>query len=204
MTTLQFLSILGVATSAATGALVAGHKKLDAFGTLVVAFVTALGGGTLRDLLLGLTPVFWIKDTLPVTVALLTAGITFFAMRQFLLPAKLLLILDAMALGFFAVVGSQRAFDTGASPLIATIMGMLTGAAGGALRDVLCGEIPTIFLRAELYATAAILGSFLFCILASLHFPTNFCLFCGAALTFTVRIAALKWKIALPIASVKN
>jgi uncharacterized membrane protein YeiH len=196
MTTLQLLDLLGVAT-------VAGHKKLDIFGTLVVAFVTALGGGTVRDLLLGLTPVFWIKDTLPVSVALLTAGITFFLMRRVLLPAKLLLILDALGLGVFAVLGAQRALDAGASPLIATIMGMLSGSAGGAIRDVLCGEIPTV-LRAEVYATAAIIGGTLFCIMERLNLPRDLCLFCGAALTFCVRIAALKWKMALPIADLRK
>lgn len=203
MTTLQFLDLLGVATFAASGALVAGRKKLDIFGTLVVAFVTALGGGTVRDLLLGLTPVFWIKDTLPVTIALLTAAFTFFAMRWVLLPAKLLLILDALGLGVFAVLGAQRALDAGASGLIATIMGMLSGVAGGAIRDILCGEIPTI-LRAEIYATAAILGATLFCISERLGLPRDMALFCGAALTFAIRIAALKWKMALPQATVRK
>ncbi|HEX9997161.1 MAG TPA: trimeric intracellular cation channel family protein [Abditibacterium sp.] len=203
MTTLQLLDLVGVATFAASGALVAGHKKLDLFGTLVVAFVSALGGGTVRDLLLGLTPVFWVKDTLPVSVALATGALTFCLMRRVLLPAKWLLFLDALGLGTFAVLGCGRALDAGASPLIATMMGMLSGVAGGAIRDVLCGEVPTI-LRAEVYATAALAGGALFCALEQGGVSRDGALFLGAALTFSVRVAALKWKIALPVAAVKG
>ena len=203
MTTLQFLDLLGVATFSASGALVAGRKKLDFLGTLVVAFVSALGGGTVRDVLLGLKPVFWIKDTLPVVVALLTAAITFWAMRRVIFPSKLLLVLDALGLGVFAVLGCDRALDADASPLIATMMGMLSGAAGGAIRDVLCGEVPTI-LRAEVYATAALAGGALFCLLDRTGISRDFALFSGAALTFAVRVAALKWKMALPVAGVKE
>ncbi|PQV63119.1 putative membrane protein YeiH [Abditibacterium utsteinense] len=203
MTTLQFLDLLGVATFAASGALVAGRKKLDIFGALVVAFVSALGGGTIRDVLLGLTPVFWIKNTLPVAVVIVAALSTLVLMRFWTFPTRALLVLDALGLGVFAVLGAQRALDAGAPPLIATLMGMLSGAAGGAIRDVLCGDIPTV-LRAEVYATAAILGGTAFCAVEKLGFSRDAALFCGALLTFGVRIAALKWKVALPQANIKS
>lgn len=202
MTTLQILDLLGVATFAASGALVAGRKKLDVFGALVVAFVSALGGGTIRDVLLGLTPVFWVKDTLPVVVVLIAAASTLVLMRVFTFSTRIFSILDALGLGVFAVLGAERALAAGASPSIATLMGMISGAAGGAMRDVLCAEIPAI-LRAEVYATAALIGAAAFCLLGTLGFPRDTAFFGGAALTFATRIVALKWKIALPKAVVK-
>lgn len=203
MTLLQFLDLLGVATFAASGALVAGHKKLDLFGTLVVAFVSALGGGTIRDVLLGLTPVFWVKNTLPIVVVFAAALSTFVAMRFIVFPARVLAILDALGLGVFAVLGAGRALSAGASPLIASLMGMLSGAAGGAMRDVLCGEVPTV-LRAEVYATAALCGAAAFCVLESVGLERDLASLGGAALTFALRVAALKWKLALPQANLKS
>lgn len=201
MFSLQLLDWLGSATFAASGALVAGRKKFDFFGTLAVAFVTALGGGTLRDLLLGLTPVFWIQDPLPVVLVLVTAAITFVLMRYVTFPRRTLLVLDALGLGFFAVMGAERALGAGAPALIAVMMGMVSGTAGGVIRDVLCGEVPTIFW-AEMYATAAIFGATVYILLPPMGCPKHIALFVGVAATFLLRLAALRWKMRLPEAKV--
>lgn len=203
MTTLFWLDLLGVAVFAASGALVAARHRLDLLGALVVAFVSALGGGTLRDVLLGLTPVFWVKNTLPGAVALSSALLTFVLMRFLVFPTRVLLVLDAVGLGVFAVLGANRALEAGVSPFVAAPMGMLSGAAGGAIRDVLCGEIPTT-LKAEVYATAALFGAAVFCALTVLKTPENLALFAGAGLTFALRIASLRFKFALPIAELRN
>lgn len=204
MTTLEVVSWLGTVTFAASGALVAGRKKLDLFGTLCVAFMTAFGGGTLRDLLLGVRPVFWVRDPVSVALAIATGAVTFVLMRFVDFPRRVLLFLDAMGLGAFAVLGCDKALEAGSSPLIAVLMGMLSGAAGGALRDIATNDIPAIFLRAELYATAAVLGAVAFILIQTAGVQRDPALLVGAAVTFAVRIVALRWRLQLPEARMRE
>lgn len=188
---------------AVSGALVAGRKRLDLFGTLAIAFVTALGGGTLRDVLLGATPVFWIREPASVLLAIASGGATFWLMRVVTFPRRVLLILDAMGLGLFSVLGCEKALAMGVTPLCAVLMGMLSGAAGGAIRDVLTAEVPTV-LRAEIYATAAAMGAALYALTWYFLAPRDIALCAGAFLTFAVRILALKGHWSMPEARVKE
>lgn len=202
MTTLGWLDVLGVGTFAVSGILGAAKKRLDLFGALAVAFICSLGGGTLRDVLLGLVPVFWIRDSTPALVALGCALGAFILLRFVAFPARLLLVLDALGLGVFAVLGANRALEAGASLGVAALMGTLSGSAGGAMRDVLCGDVPLV-LRKEIYATAALAGALLFGVLLRENAPREWALWGGALLTFGIRLAAIKWKLGLPLAREK-
>ena len=148
-----------VALMAAGGVLESGRKRFDLFGMLIVALAAALGGGTLRDLLLD-RPVFWVADQTFLIAALAAAGVTFFLARRWVPPARLFLVADAAGLALFTVTGTQAALAWGAPWLVASFLGVLTGVAGGILRDVLCNEEPLVF-GSPLYATASWLGALL-------------------------------------------
>ncbi|BCM89250.1 hypothetical protein IAD21_01095 [Abditibacteriota bacterium] len=203
MTTLGWLDSIGVGVFAVSGVLGAARKRLDLFGALSVAFVCALGGGTLRDLLLGLTPVAWIRDPRPATIAVSSAFVAFFLLRVVSVPVRLLLVLDALGLGLFSVLGAARALDAGASLFVAALMGTLSGSAGGAIRDVLCGDVPLV-LRSEIYATAGLLGAVCFGLLLRAGMEREFALWIGGLLCFALRIAALKWNLRLPLARARE
>ena len=159
---LYWLDIFGVIVFALSGALMAGRYQLDPFGVAVLAAVTAIGGGTIRDVILD-TPVFWTVDPIYLYVILVTAVLTIVLIRQpKRIPKRFLMIADAFGLALFAVLGTQKALTLGSPIPVAIVMGMITGVAGGMIRDVLCNVIPMI-LRQEIYATAAILGGALLC-----------------------------------------
>jgi uncharacterized membrane protein YeiH len=197
MTTIYALDLFGVIVFAVTGSLAAGKKQLDLFGVVVLALATALGGGTIRDVTLGALPVFWVCDPTYVIVAAATALATFVIVRCWELPGGVLLVADAFGLAIFTVIGAGKALSLGVSPVIAVLMGMMTGVAGGMIRDVLSGEIPLI-LRREVYATASLCGAV---VLAALSW-----VFPGAAantvvavvVILAIRLAALKWGLSLP------
>ena len=195
-----FLEHLGVAVAAITGVLAARGKRVDLFGVLVLALVTAFGGGTIRDLALGIRPVFWVSEPSFILTATATACATFIVGRQRELRENVLLIADACALAFFAMIGTQKALASSAAPHVAVAMGVITGVAGGMLRDVLVGRIPLVFGREiYLYATAALIGGIVFVILervfpgAWLNLPT------GAAITLALRLAGIRWRLTLPV-----
>lgn len=195
--TIQILDLLGVAVFAITGALAAARKSLDVFGVVVIALVTALGGGTLRDLVLGNTPVFWVDGTFYILVAAGAALLTFVVGRYRVISGGSLVVGDALGLAVFTVVGAQVALAHQTAPLIAVMMGMMTGVAGGMIRDLLTGEIPLI-LRQEIYATASLAGGTVFVL--STHYlpigPWNAVL--GIGITFVLRLAAIRWQVSLP------
>ena len=154
---LYSLDLLGTVVFAISGAWLACRKEMDLFGAMVLAFVTAVGGGTIRDVLLGSIPVFWIEDTLYM-MAIIAATALAILVRK--LNQKLewsMQILDALGLSVFVVIGVSKALSFGVEPIVAIMMGVLTGCGGGVIRDVLAGEVPMI-LRKEIYASAAIAG----------------------------------------------
>ena len=155
---LYLLNMFGVAVFAVSGALTAGRKSLDPFGVIVIAVITAIGGGTIRDLLLDNRPIFWIADPAYLVVILAAALATLVYARFRRPPRGSLLVADAFGLALFTVTGAQTAETAEVSGLIVILMGTITGVAGGILRDVLCAEIPLI-LRREIYATASIAGA---------------------------------------------
>lgn len=157
-TLLYWTGMAAVALCAVTGALEAGRKQMDIVGVTAVGLATALGGGTLRDLLLA-RAVFWTTDQTYLLAALLATLLSFFAVRAIHLHPRLFLIPDALGLALFTVLGTEIALQHGSPWLVAALMGVITGVVGGVLRDMLCNDIPLIFLPGELYATAAFAGA---------------------------------------------
>ncbi|OED41979.1 hypothetical protein ACH42_12755 [Endozoicomonas sp. (ex Bugula neritina AB1)] len=158
------LDLLGTAVFAISGAWLACRKEMDLFGAMVLAFVTAVGGGTIRDVLLGSIPVFWIQDTLYVMIII---AATAFAILVRKLNQKLewpMQVFDALGLSVFVVIGVSKALSFGVEPVIAIMMGVLTGCGGGVIRDVLAGDVPMI-LRKEIYASAAFAGGVVYVLL---------------------------------------
>ncbi|MCB1235338.1 MAG: trimeric intracellular cation channel family protein [Verrucomicrobiae bacterium] len=192
------IDMAGVIVVAVTGCLAAARKRLDLFGAVVFAILTGVGGGTLRDLLLDV-PVFWIARPVYVIAAAATGLATFFWMRFLPVPHGTLRVADALALGFYTVIGAEKALANGAPPTIAVVMGLLTGVAGGAIRDVLSAETPMILGR-EIYATASLLGSTILVSLRAAGFDASWAWGCGFAAAFLLRLAAIRWHLRLPSA----
>jgi uncharacterized membrane protein YeiH len=199
METLFYLAdLFGVAVFAVTGALMAGRKSMDLFGVLVIAIVTALGGGTLRDLILDNHPVSWIRNDLYILVASLAAiGTVLWVRMTRPIHEKSLLIADAIGLAVFTVIGCEVALQNNVPYSTAVIMGLMTGVAGGVMRDVICNEIPLIFQK-EIYATACLAGALVFILMREL--TTAHWLDTAVAMltVLVIRLAAIHWHIALP------
>jgi len=196
----HLLEHFGVSVAAITGVLAARGKQVDLFGVVVLALVTAFGGGTVRDVLLDCNPVFWIQSPEYLFNAFFTALLTFVVVRFRELPVTVLLVADAFALSLFTMVGALKALRFEVSPPITVIMGVVTGVVGGMLRDVLLGQIPLVFRREiYLYATAAFCGATLFTFLV--HWAVDLKLAMGAAITFTLclRLLGIKLRLSLPL-----
>lgn len=191
------LDLFGVVVFAVAGSLAAGKKDMDLFGAVVVALATALGGGTLRDLILGAYPVFWISDPTYILVTVAASLFTFVVARRIGPLGGLLRVADAFGLALFTVIGVKKALSLDVAPLISVMMGVMTGVAGGMIRDLLCGEIPLV-LRAEIYATASLCGAVAFVLLAPLLPSERSALILAAGVTLGLRLAAIRWKLSLP------
>ena len=194
---LYVLDLLGVAVFAVSGALAAGRKSMDLFGVVVVAVITAVGGGTVRDLLLDRRPIFWIEDPTYLLVCVLAAGATLAYTRFFRPPGGSLLVADAFGLAVFTFIGAGAAHDAGVPASIVVLMGTVTGVAGGIMRDVLCTEVPLI-LRREIYATAAIAGAVVFVVLTSLGAPPPTVAIPTVATVFGLRLTAIRLNLHIP------
>lgn len=196
-TTLHLLDLIGVAVFAVSGALAAGRKALDLFGVLVIASLTAVGGGTVRDLLLNRHPIFWIAEPSYLIVIAAAALLTLIYVQLRAPPGNALSIADALGLALFSLSGAQIAEAAGVSPIIAVLMGTITGVAGGVLRDVLCAEIPLI-LRRDIYATAAIAGISVYLVAEALGIPRLWAFAIGMSVVVALRISAIVWGLRLP------
>lgn len=199
MPLVYLLTMAGVAVFAASGALAAGRRSLDPIGVLVLAIVTATGGGTLRDVLMDRHPVFWIADPSFIGVSIAAAAATWLWVRRFPPPDKALQYADALGLAFFSIAGTRIAETADLSPFICIIMGALTGCAGGLIRDVLVAEVPLIFRKSELYVTACILGIAVYLGLDALGLPSSIAGLIGTALIALVRIVSIRHRITLPV-----
>jgi uncharacterized membrane protein YeiH len=193
------LDLSGIAVFAISGALAAGRKSLDWLGVAVIAVVTAIGGGTLRDVLLDRHPIFWIADPSYLVVCLVATAVTLLYVRLRVPPFRALFVADALGLAFFTIGGTQIAEQAGVSGLLAGLMGMITGTAGGVVRDVLCAEIPLILRRGQLYASAAIAGAALYLALERGGIPRDIAAPVGMAAIAAVRFAAILWRLELPV-----
>ena len=194
----QWLEFAGVAAGAIAGALVAGRRQFDWLGVAVIAVVTAMGGGTVRDLLLD-RPVFWIANPVYLQTALAATAFTLLYARKRMISERALQFADALGLALFGIAGARIAQSLGHDGLIAVVMGVITGSFGGLLRDVLCNDIPMIFRQGQFYATAIILGCSLYIGLAALGVPRDVAAGSGMLAIFTLRVAAIIWNLRLPI-----
>lgn len=195
MTLLQFLDYCGVAVFAATGALAASRKQLDIIGFIFLAVLTGVGGGTLRDVILGQTPVFWVTQPGYLTVATVTAVLIYFTAHRVWSRYLWLLWLDAIGLAAYCVIGAAKGLALGVPPLIAIVTGVMTATFGGILRDMVAGE-PSVLLRPEIYVTAALAGASAYVLAVGAGTPGEAAAVGAAVLAFLVRGGALAfgWK----------
>lgn len=175
----------------------AGRKGMDLAGVIVLGVVTALGGGTIRDVLLGAQPVFWIGDLWYLGVAVCAAGAAFVAVRWAQPPAGWMIRLDALGLAVFTVVGTERAIAANVHVVIAVLLGVMTGVAGGMTRDLLAGE-PPVILHRDLYATASAAGAVVFVMLLELARARAIAALAAVGVVLGLRFAAVRWGLALP------
>jgi len=191
------IDILGTIAFAISGVLIAFNKKMDLFGILIIAFVTAVGGGTLRDLLIGETPVSWMKD-MTFTYVIITSAIFAIIFRSKINYLRTSLFLfDTIGIGLYTVVGIEKGLNAGLHPIICIALGTITASFGGVIRDILCNEIPVIF-RKEIYATACILGGITYFLLSELPIENNLVFIIAGIVVILTRLLAVKFKIALP------
>jgi uncharacterized membrane protein YeiH len=195
-----WLEHFAVGVSAISGVLAARGKKVDLFGVLVLALVTSFGGGTVRDLLIGDLPVVWIREPAFLLNAASVAVLTFFVRRLRELPIKVLLVADAFALALFTIVGTRKGVALEFAAPVAVMLGVITGVAGGIVRDVLTGEVPLVFQpQIYLYATAALAGASAF-VIANGWWPLQPAVTVACvALILGLRIAAINFKLELPV-----
>jgi uncharacterized membrane protein YeiH len=197
MSFIYLLDLCAVAVCAITATLEARRRELDWFGVVVIAVIAGIGGGTLRDILLGRLPVYWIHDPIYVVVGATAATLTFFFSRRLRLPLNFFLIPDAVGLALFTVIGTSVALGLNTPWLIAALMGVITGVFGGVIRDILCNEIPLIF-RTDIYATASFVGALLLIVLDSYSVNHNIAILLSMTCIIIIRLVAIRWHIHLP------
>ncbi|MFI0471915.1 trimeric intracellular cation channel family protein [Halomonas sp. HMF6819] len=193
-----WLDMIGVIVFALSGVVLACRSRMDPFGMLVLAAVTGIGGGTLRDLVLGIRPVFWVSDPTYLWVILATVGVALLGFHYIhRLSRRFLPVADAFGLALFVVIGTHKALLLGTSAVVAVVMGIMTGVAGGMLRDVLARRVPMV-LREEIYATAAMAGGIVYAGLYTVGTPLYFAIAASLFVTLGLRLAAIRWRLALP------
>ncbi|RAJ16828.1 trimeric intracellular cation channel family protein [Olleya aquimaris] len=191
------IDILGTIAFAISGVLVALNKRMDAFGILIIAFVTAVGGGTLRDILIGETPVSWMKDMTFIYVIILSTIFAVVFRNKIDYLRKSLFLFDTIGIGLYTVVGVEKGINAGLHPIICIFLGTMSACFGGVIRDILCNEIPVIF-RKEVYATACILGGVTYFLVIKLPIASDVVFVIAGAVVITVRLIAVKFKVSLP------
>jgi uncharacterized membrane protein YeiH len=189
----HLLDIIGTMAFAMSGALTAMNKKLDPFGVFIIAFVTAVGGGTLRDVMIGRTPVGWMQDLTYVYVIILGFILTILFRKKLDKLRTSLALFDTIGLGVFTLIGIQKGIDYHLHPTICIALGTMTACFGGVTRDILCTEIPVIFRR-EIYATICILGGIVFFILRKMNLENDVLYLITSSVIIAVRLMAVKYK----------
>jgi len=203
MTFIDVLDLLGTISFAASGALTALEKKLDPFGILIIGFVTAAGGGTLRDILLGVSPVKWLLNLQLVIIVFVIVIITII-FRRFLLKLRTTLFLfDTIGIGLYTIVGLQVAIAAGLHPVMCVTIGTINACFGGVIRDILCNEIPVLF-RQNIYATACIAGGGIYFLLQWTNLITEFAYVFAGSAVLVIRLLAVKYGLQLPSPYPKN
>jgi len=193
---LLFIDILGTIAFSISGVLTSMKKRMDAFGILIIAFVTAVGGGTLRDILIGF-PVTWLRNLTYVHVILISAVVAALFRSKLVYLRKSLFLFDTIGIGLYTVIGIQKAIAIGLPPIICIAIGTMSACFGGVIRDILCNEIPVIF-RKEIYATACILGGVSYFLLVKMGLSQNLTFFISGSIVILTRLLAVIFKLQLP------
>lgn len=204
MSLLTFIELSAVVSSAVFGILRACRKQFDVVGIFAISFAIAFGGGTLRDLFLNRHPLFWIAKDHYVAIVLGLAVLGSIAPRFILRFEKWLPIPDAVGLALFSITGAAYGMEAGTSMLIAAMLGVVTGTFGGVIADVICNEIPSLFRSAPLYATCSFTGVWVYLLMERAGLPSNAAVVGGFMVIFLFRLAALKWNLRLPNASLDH
>ena len=192
------LDLIGVFVFAISGTLSAADKKLDLFGATFAAFITALGGGTLRDVVLGSTPVIWVTDMNYLIVIVLAVILTFIFKEYIMTLKKTLFLFDTIGIGVFTIIGMEKSILLGFNPVIGVLMGVASAVMGGVLRDTFVNDIPLIF-RKEVYATACIIGGVAYLLLGYVSNFTELNLLLTILLIIAIRLIAVRYKLRLPV-----
>lgn len=194
---IQIVDILGTISFAISGALAGFKNKLDPFGIAIIAFVTAAGGGTLRDILLGISPVSWMTNMNLVYTILVCVLVTFIFSKWLLKLRKTLFLFDTIGIGLYTVVGLEMGITFGLHPVICITLGCVSACFGGVIRDILVNEVPVIF-RKNIYATACIAGGVIYFVLRKYGVPENIIFIVSGLSVIVIRLLAVKFKWQLP------
>ena len=197
MSIFDFLDLLGTAAFAISGALFAIKKRMDTLGVLSIAFVTAVGGGTLRDILIGAESITWMKDLNYIYVILASVVLAIVFRKKIGYLSKSLFLFDSIGLGIFTIIGTEIGLQNDFHPIICISLGMITATFGGVIRDTLSNEIPLIFQK-EIYATACIIGAATYLILNKFKIDQDLIHILTTVMVIAVRIIAVKFKLKLP------
>lgn len=197
MSIFNFLDLLGTASFAISGALFAINKKMDSFGVLIIAFVTAVGGGTLRDILINADRITWMTDLNYVYTIIVAVIFAIIFRKKIGYLSKSMFLFDTIGLGIFTIIGTEIGLQNDYHPIISISLGMITATFGGVIRDTLSNEIPLIFHK-EIYATACILGSVTYLILKNFGVDQNLTHILTTLMVIAVRLVAVKFKLQLP------
>lgn len=193
----ELLDLIGTMAFAMSGALTAMNKKLDPFGVFIIAFVTAVGGGTLRDVLIGRTPVGWMLNLEYVYIIVFAFFLSILFRKKFDKLRVSLFLFDTIGLGVFTLIGLEKGILVGLHPVICIALGTMTACFGGVIRDILCNDIPVIFHK-EIYATICIFGGIVFFVLKEFHLNEDVLYLITSVVIVVVRLMAVRYKWSLP------
>jgi uncharacterized membrane protein YeiH len=193
----SLLDLIGTFVFAISGTIAAGEKRLDLFGAAFIGFVTAIGGGTLRDMMVGIAPVSWTSSMIYVYAIVLAVVITFILKEQIFHFRKTIFLFDTIGIGVFTIIGVEKALSNGINTPVAIIMGILTAVAGGVIRDTLINEVPQIFKK-EIYATACLAGAVVYIVLKRVGVQPEINQIATILIIIGIRVISVKNKLALP------
>ncbi|TCN70127.1 putative membrane protein YeiH [Acetobacteroides hydrogenigenes] len=193
----SLLDLIGTFVFAISGTIAAGEKRLDLFGAAFIGFVTAIGGGTLRDMMIGISPVSWTSSMAYLYVIILAVIITFFLKEQIFRFRRTIFLFDTIGIGVFTIIGVEKALANGINTPVAIIMGILTAVAGGVIRDTLNNEVPQIFKK-EIYATACFAGAVVYILLKRFGIQTEANQVATILIIIGIRVISVKQQLGLP------